>query len=370
MQGSEKGDESEPRALMPPHGVIRDPQLAAELERSSSTGSWAVDLATGDAQWSDEMHRIYGTDPSSFVPDSESVSARIHPDDRDRIVAQGEVWRAAPAPFAFVHRVVRPDGDVRHVEARGWIRPGSPGEDDVAVGTAHDITERVEAEAERERQAARHLSLLKDLAFAEERERRRIAGDIHDDSIQAFEALCLRLEGVSAQVPDVDVSTALEGLRQELRAATTRLRTLMFELMPPADGLGLCETIRAYCQRAFIGQDIDWELTCDADEVEEEWTSLVLRLIQELVRNIVQHAHATRAWVSVRTSKEDLSLAVIDDGEGLERQVEKSGHAGMRLIADRVKAVGGTVQFGRPESGRGTAVRILLPRDGLGAGNG
>ena len=359
-----------PRARMASQGVVRDPQLTAELERSSSTGSWAVEVDTGTVQWSDEMHRIYGTDPASFIPTSESVAARIHPEDLGRITAQAEIWRRAPAPFAFVHRVVRPDGEIRHVEARGWIRAGSPGEPDVAVGTAHDITERVEAEAERERQAARHLGLLKDLAFAEERERRRIAADIHDDSIQAFEALSLRLEGVSAQIPDAGVSTALEGLRQELRGATTRLRTLMFELMPPAEGLGLCEAVRSYCQRAFVGQDIDWELTCEADAIEEGWTPLVLRLIQELVRNVVKHAHATRAWVSVIASSEQVSLAVIDDGKGLEGGDEKQGHAGLRLIADRVMAIGGTVQFGKAGSDTGTAVRILLPRGGLGAGDG
>jgi PAS domain S-box-containing protein len=370
MQESKKGDGSVPRARTAPRGVVGDPQLTAELERSSSTGSWAVEVDTGIVQWSDEMHRIYGTDPASFVPTSESVTARIHPEDVGRIAAQAEVWRSNPAPFAFVHRLVRPDGEIRHVEARGWIRAGTPGEPNVAIGTAHDITERVEAEAERERQTAMHLSLLKDLAFAEERERRRIAGDIHDDSIQAFEALSLRLEGVSAQIPDTGVSTALEGLRQELRGATTRLRTLMFELMPPAEGLGLCEAVRSYCQRAFVGQDIDWEITCDAETVEEGWTPLVLRLIQELVRNVVKHARATHAWVSVKVSSEYLSLAVIDDGKGLESGEEKHGHAGLRLIADRVMAVGGTVQFGKAESGKGTAVQILLPRGGLGPSDG
>jgi PAS domain S-box-containing protein len=370
MPGSKKGDGNVLRARMSPRDVVRDPQLTAELERSSSTGSWAVDMDTGAVQWSDEMHRLYGTDLASFIPTSESVSARIHPEDLGRLTAEAEAWRSAPAPFAFVHRLIRPNGEIRHVEARGWIRAGRPGEPNVAVGTAHDITERVEAEAERERQAARHLGLLKDLASAEERERRRIAADIHDDSIQAFEALNLRLEGVSAQIPDAGASTALESLRQELRGATTRLRTLMFELMPPAEGLGLCEAVRSYCQRAFIGQGIDWELTCEAETIEEGWTPLVLRLIQELVRNIVRHAHATRAWVSVRASNEDLSLAVVDDGRGLETQHEKQGHAGLRLIAERVMAVGGTVHVGQAESGKGTAVQILLPRGGLGAGNG
>jgi PAS domain S-box-containing protein len=366
MQGSKKGDGNVPRARMS-RDVLRDPRLTDELERSSSTGSWSVDMDTGAVQWSDEMHRIYGTDPTSFTPTFESVSARIHPEDLRRVATEAEAWRHAPTPFAFVHRLIRPDGEIRHVEARGWIRVGSPGEPDMAVGTAHDITERVEADAEHERQAARHLRLL---AFAEERERRRIAADIHDDSIQAFEALSLRLEGISGQASDEGVSAALEDLRQELRAATTRLRTLMFELMPPAEGLDICEAVRSYCQRAFVGQDIGWELTCEAEAVEDEWTPLVLRLIHELVRNIVKHANATHAWVSVRASKEDLSLAVIDDGKGLESQGEKQGHVGLKLIADRVRSVGGTVQFGRPEAGRGTAVRILLPRGGLGLGNG
>lgn len=253
------------------------------------------------------------------------------------------------------------------LRARG-LPQDETGEPDMAVGAAHDIAERVEAE--RERHAARRLRLLKELAFAEERERRRIAGDIHDDSIQAFEALNLRLEGLAAQVSDVGVSTALEDLRQELRAATTRLRTLMFELMPPAAGAGLCDAVRSYCDRAFAGQEIEWELSCEAEAVEEGWTPLVLRLLQELVRNVIKHARATHAWVSVRASEEDLSLAVIDDGRGLGSPPERHGHAGLRLIADRVSAVGGTVQFGAAESGAGTAVRILLPRGGRGVENG
>jgi PAS domain S-box-containing protein len=369
MPEFEKGDESVPRARSSPQGIVRDPQLTAELERSSSTGSWAVNVETGAVQWSDEMHRIYGTDPASFIPTPESVAARIHPEDLGRIAAQGETWRNAPTPFAFAHRLIRPGGEIRHVEARGWIRPGAPGEPDLAVGTAHDITERIVADAERERLAATHLGLLKDLVFAEERERRRIAADIHDDSIQAFEALSLRLERVSAQTADDGVVTALDGLREELRAATTRLRTLMFELMPPAEGLSQCDAVRSYCRRAFVGKDIDWELTCDA-EVEEGWTPLVLRLIQELIRNVIKHAQATRAWISVRASEENLSLTVTDNGKGLVGREETQGHAGLRLIAERVMSVGGTVEFGRPESGRGTIVQILLPRRGLEAGRG
>lgn len=115
--------------------------LLAESQRIAQLGSWEWEVDTGKVHWSDEMYRIMG-----LSPDVESTYAlylsAVHPDDRERLEQRLKQAFDGSVPFALVHRIIRPDGSLRHIQARGKIIPASAGRSLRMVGTGQDVTER------------------------------------------------------------------------------------------------------------------------------------------------------------------------------------------------------------------------------------
>lgn len=108
-------------------------------------GTWHFDIASGFVVWSDELYRIYGLCPKTFVPSAEGFLGIMHPDDRAEML-QAIEKTAEGVPMDLLHRIVRPDGDIRHIHSRAQLivleKHGPP----VMLGTAQDITERWEAD--------------------------------------------------------------------------------------------------------------------------------------------------------------------------------------------------------------------------------
>jgi len=115
----------------------------AHLERAqrlSATGSWEWDIASGGLIWSDQIFRIFGHDPASFVPSYEAFLACIHPEDRDLVTTA--VDRALDGePYRIEHRVVRPGGEVRWVVEQGELMRGADGQPAGMLGAVQDITD-------------------------------------------------------------------------------------------------------------------------------------------------------------------------------------------------------------------------------------
>ncbi|MBI2237902.1 MAG: PAS domain-containing protein, partial [Actinobacteria bacterium] len=109
-------------------------------------------------------------------------------------------------------------------------------------GVIFDVTEQKRIERERR-------DLLRRLVGAQEEERRRIAGDIHDDSVQMMTAVGLRLQALRKRETSEEKIEAIDRLEQSVSLAIGRLRHLLFELRPPAiDRDGLAAALRQYLE--------------------------------------------------------------------------------------------------------------------------
>ncbi len=118
----------------------------AEAQRLARLGSWEWDVLENRLTWSEEMTRIYGLEAGVGPGSVEGFLQLVHPEDRARaeqIVGESLERRA---PFAFMHRIARPDGGVRWLQARGEPVLDSDGSVRRLVGTAQDVTERREAD--------------------------------------------------------------------------------------------------------------------------------------------------------------------------------------------------------------------------------
>lgn len=122
----------------------RERQLAY-AQAVARIGSWRWAVPTDVVTWSDELFRIWGLEPQSVEVSHESYLGMLHPDDRARVEETIERAYESGEPFAFDHRIERPDGVVRWLHCRGEVVMGDSGP--VAMhGTAQDVTEHKEAE--------------------------------------------------------------------------------------------------------------------------------------------------------------------------------------------------------------------------------
>jgi len=130
----------------------RSEAYLTDAQRLSHTGSWAFTIGTKtSAYWSAENFLIWGFDPQQGPPDLEAVSQRIHPEDRDRVSAEGQKALRGKTDYICEFRIILPDGGIRHIQAVVHPVLGTSGEPVEVVGTHVDITERRRAEQERER---------------------------------------------------------------------------------------------------------------------------------------------------------------------------------------------------------------------------
>ena len=209
--------------------------------------------------------------------------------------------------------------------------------------------------------------LLDRLLEAEDRERARIAGDIHDDTAQALAAMALRIDVLRARVldPDPVVATLFDELGRLVGSATTGLRTLLFGLDPADPEAPIAESIRTHAAHLFHGSPVQWGVD-DADCLEDlphaERTQ-ALRIAKEALNNVHAHARATEVSVTVTCDQAGMEIVIADDGVALDPAtfVSAPGHRGLATMQDRADAMGGRCVL-EPTAPHGTTVRISVPR--------
>ncbi len=130
----------------------RSEAYLAEAQRLSHTGSWAWSPASGEIRyWSEECYRVQGFDPKGGLPRYEEFFQSVHPDDRARIAEVIERAVRGRADFEFDYRIIQPGGEIRDARSFGHPIVDPSGDLVEYVGTIIDVTDRRQAEKERER---------------------------------------------------------------------------------------------------------------------------------------------------------------------------------------------------------------------------
>ena len=117
-----------------------------DAQAVAHVGSWEWDIASNAIWWSEELYRIYGVDRRSFTVTYQGFLERLHPDDRADLVAVVTHAVETGEPYQMEHRIVRPDGTIRTLAARGRVLCDASGKPIRMLGTGQDITERKIAE--------------------------------------------------------------------------------------------------------------------------------------------------------------------------------------------------------------------------------
>jgi two-component system NarL family sensor kinase len=196
---------------------------------------------------------------------------------------------------------------------------------------------------------------------AEQRERRRLAELLHDESVQTLALAQQELGDYHRTGRDA----AFERARTAITETLTLLRGQIFELHPYVlDHAGLQAALRAIADRCSsrTGAQIDVAVDAAASGVHDE---LLVVLARELLANVAKHSGAEHVVVTVAADSDRIELEVRDDGAGFDparrAAALQDGHIGLASSERRVQAVGGELVVASAR-GHGTAVRATLPR--------
>lgn len=205
--------------------------------------------------------------------------------------------------------------------------------------------------------------LLRRALSASERERRRIARDLHDGVVADLAGVGYVLSAVQESLPEQQRGLVSRA-GTVVRDAVAALRTVMVDLYPPdlaAGGLAraveeLAGPLRERGLLVSLRLDLPGDLPAPA-------AAAIYRFTREALRNVADHSHAGQVRVVLRHQQGRVLLAVDDDGVGLpdsgiDRRGE--GHLGLRLLADSVRDLGGGFEATTSDLG-GVAIRVSLP---------
>jgi len=208
-------------------------------------------------------------------------------------------------------------------------------------------------------------ALNEQLIKAQEAERMRISGELHDSVLQQITSITLRLGKVRNRVAaDSDTKTTVGGLQQELIKIGADIRHLSHELHPALlQESGLPAALSAYCEEFSKVRGLP--VTCETAESMEDLSPgaalCLYRIAQEALGNAAKHSAAKQVKVRLTRTDGFVCLTVFDNGVGcVPDPAGKSGGLGVINMRERVLQLGGTFEFDS-EPGHGTKVKVEIP---------
>jgi len=361
-----------------------------EAQRAARLGSWEWDIDQNTIWWSEELFAIYGLHPAAFQASFEAYLERIHPEDRADAKEVVEAALREKRPFAFEHRIVRPDGVQRVMLGQGDVLCDRKGRAVRMVGTAQDITEHKIAENERAslkleqaaREEAEEANRLKDEFLATLSHELRTplnaivgwANLLKEGKLdkattaRAVETIDRNVKIQSHLISDIlDISRMTSG-RLELRVQPVAL-------VPAVEAA--IDTMRpmAKAKKVDLKPELD-PLTGPVSGDPDRLQQIVWNLLSNAIKFAPEGGHVA---VAVTQEGGAATLRVEDDGPGIDpgflphvferfRQRDSTGtrrHGGLGLglaiVRHLVELHGGTVTARNRAEGTGAIFEVTLP---------
>lgn len=232
-----------------------------------------------------------------------------------------------------------------------------------------DAIERKKAEKNLLEYQAKLKSLASVLTIIEERERRYIAAELHDQIAQSLVVSKMELEALRESASSGELRRTLGKICNTLGRAIQDTRSLMFELSPPVlNELGLETAVAEWLDEEIQEKHgIKSEFEDDGQPKPlDDVRALLFRNVQELLLNVVKHAHANKVKVSIRRVGNQICVSIEDDGIGFESgkvvATEASGGGGFGLfgIQERLESLGGHIEIDSVP-GHGANITLTAP---------
>ena len=350
---------------------------------------------------SSSCERITGYTPEEFIQDPELYPRIIHPDDRERVMAHLREDQSRRELCELEFRIVRRDGQERWIGHACKLVLDTHGQSLGRRASDRDITERKRAEEslqqrtlelqqltdtlelrvqDRTAELARANKALQQLSSrllsAQEEERKRIAGEIHDTIGAYLSGIKFKVEAALQEMGEKPYASTepLNTIFPMIQESVEECRRIQQDLRPSMlDDLGLLATLSWFCRRfqtIYSGIRIEQEKTIEEREIPVSLKIVIYRVTQEAMNNSAKHSHADLVCLSLRRLDDRMELVIQDNGRGFNvEKVRSQGAAerglGLLSMRERVQLSGGVFAIESAE-GQGTIIRAYWPLCGNG----
>jgi signal transduction histidine kinase len=216
--------------------------------------------------------------------------------------------------------------------------------------------------------------LLAQTVTIQERERARIAHNMHDGVNQLIIGAILEVKAARERLASGDAApaeAALQRVRAVLGQVDSEIKRIIHDLRPPTlDALGLSAAISRYAERfqVFAGLSCNVQITGGPRRLDPEVEIGIFRVMQEALQNAAAHAQATQTWVYLAFSLEAVRLEVRDNGQGFDLAyilAQPEGHLGIVGMNERAQTLGGSLLVETHwQTGTRVCLEIPLERKG------
>jgi PAS domain S-box-containing protein len=242
-------------------------------------------------------------------------------------------------------------GEIKYIEANSTIIEFR--QNKVYLSFIRDITERKQMENR----------ILNEVIQAEERERNRLASDLHDGLGPVLSTLKMYIEWLSDKTRTGNVDQILELSAQSIHEAISQLRTISHNISPHIlDKFGLVPAIQSQVDMLKATSQIDFRIYSDLkDRLPHLIEMALFRIIKECLNNTVKHSGANKVFIDIIKDNNILNINYTDDGSGFDAEKVFAQNKGMGLynIKNRIKSLQGDVDI-ISEPGKGTHVKITI----------
>ena len=351
-------------------------------------GIWERDLRTEVNTWDERLREILGVPREGVVDVHAWFYDRVPGEQRAQIQAFVAAAEKGGPGYLYQCQYQRPDGHWIWISMSGGPRVDEHGVPTHLAGLTADITARKEAEAEFVRLTAeldqrvvdrtrdladsrrRLRALVGELTRTEERERRRLAAELHDTLTQTLTLSRMNVSRASRLLDEgaerTRITQVLGQTQATLDSSIAYTRTLIGELSPRVlYDFGLAVALQ------WLGDQMrshGLQVTIAGDpnclNLRDDQAVLVFQSVRELLWNVVKHAESAQADLTWYMELGELRVSVEDAGRGFsEVRSAQGGGFGLLSIRERVALQGGRFDV-RSERGRGTRVTLRLPLEG------
>jgi PAS domain S-box-containing protein len=361
-------------------------RLRAAME-AGEMGAWSIDLTTRAVTWDAKQYELFGRPPHASPGDLEECYRFVHAEDVAR-VQQAAATAMETGRFSEEFRIIRPDGNVRWIAGQGAVVSDRQGRSVRMVGVNYDITEQKEVQARIERFAEelerkvvertqellasqeRLRALTTELNLAEQRERQRLASQLHDHLQQTLVLGKLKLGQGKRLVQTIPACTdVMKQVDDVLSEALEYTRSLVADLSPPVlRDHGLAAGLM------WLGNYMnkhDIVVTVNVPEHEDfnllqDQVVLLFQSVRELLINSSKYAGTGQASVTLEQGDSHLRIVVSDNGVGFDLAAAAdtpndglSSKFGLFSIRERMNALGGSFEL-NSMPGTGTTATLTL----------
>jgi len=322
---------------------------------AANVGLWTRKIGSEMIWVNEKAGELWGS-PRGMQFTREDFFQQIHPDDRRLLVTLIRELEEGKNEFQLEYRIVSRDGSVRWIHSRGKVEPVNGVR--FIRGAIVDITKLKMAEE------AIH-DLTRKLINAQEKERARLARELHDDLSQSVALLSIQLATLRNEPKDLEyVKNQLDQFVSNVERLSIDVHRISHELHPARlTQLGLETALRGFCRELSAAHplEIAFEAKNVPRDLPQDISLCLYRVTQESLQNIIKHSGAALARVTVKFENGEIRLLVSDNGSGFDPSAAKAKEAlGLISIDERVRAAKGTAKV-ISAVGAGTKIEVCVP---------